>query len=329
MQGLQQTSAQLDFQNNPNAQTFSNYANVVSNNNTKSTSEAINSNNQILGSTLNTSNVNNTSITDAYNQSAIKINTLYNSQNPASQVDPYANTINTNNTSITDAYNQSAININALYNSRNPSSQVDPYANTINTNNTSITDAYNQSQTKINNLYNSQHAESSAITNNNGVSCYNQAENELKQSLEYKECNKSAFEANMQQYNCEMSKAILIKLTLKYCQSKLPQNEIQVLQNQYSQTIQIANSIKINASNSVTSFKSYEEPAECKKCKEIADKNYKTITDNIDKKYYVCNTSGNGAAFAYDGNIPPSCVCVAPKKHCSCDICGKKYTNRI
>lgn len=271
-----------------------------------------------INNTSNNSSTGNTALTDAYNQNQVKLNNLYNSQNPNNQIDPYANTINyksssstnnSGNTSITDAYNQNQIKLNEFYNSQNPNNKIDPYANTIN---------YDKSNSPI--------VESNAVTNNTNTNsnvCYTQAENELKQTLEYKECNKPAFEANLPQYNCEMSKAILIKLTLKYCQSQLPPNEIQVLQNQYAKTMQSANAIKVSANNSVTSFQPYVESAACKQCKETADKNYKIKTDNLEKKYYKCNTSGNGAAFACDGNVPPGCVCVAHKKHCSCDVCGK------
>jgi uncharacterized protein len=48
VQAAQQASAYQDYQKNPNSQTFSNYANVVLNNYTKNSYEAIKSNNQVL-----------------------------------------------------------------------------------------------------------------------------------------------------------------------------------------------------------------------------------------------------------------------------------------
>jgi antitoxin component YwqK of YwqJK toxin-antitoxin module len=48
VQGLQQTSAQLDYQRNPNSQTLSNYLNVVANNSMKDGKEAIKDNNTVL-----------------------------------------------------------------------------------------------------------------------------------------------------------------------------------------------------------------------------------------------------------------------------------------
>lgn len=78
-----------------------------------------------------------------------------------------------------------------------------------------------------------------------------------------------------------------------------------------------------NTQNQKIEFKVPVETPECKKCKEMADKIYKASTENLQKKYYQCNTTGKGAAFACDGNIPPKCICIAHKKHCICNVCGK------
>lgn len=83
VQGLQQVSAQLDFQNNPNSQTLTNYMTVTANNydTDLSPQDAIKANNAILQTTPAPS------INDAYNKSSQNIASVYNNVESSASTD--------------------------------------------------------------------------------------------------------------------------------------------------------------------------------------------------------------------------------------------------